>query len=134
MKRQTVQKTVILETLYRLGGHKTPNEIYEALHDKYPTISRATVFRVLSEYTEDGVTQRIGTLGATRYEYGNRPHYHVCCRICGKVADVELPYFDGLENKATAMDGFTVENHYIEFIGLCPDCAKQIGNGNGENK
>ncbi len=133
MKRQTLQKTVILQELTRLGGHRTPSEVYEALHENYPTISRATVFRVLSDLSEDGRAQKVVTLGAMRYECGNRPHYHAICRGCNKLTDVTLEYFDGIEAKVKSMDDFKIEGHYLGFIGLCSECQATLGE-NGENK
>lgn len=128
MKRQTLQKTLILETLDRMGNHPTPAEVYEEIHKTYPSISQATVFRVLAGECDEGNAQKVYTAGgATRYEYGTRKHYHISCRLCGKVADVEMPYLDGIENSVTDSFGFTIEKHYIEFVGICPEC-KSKGN------
>ena len=125
-KRHTLQKAIILETLKELRGyHPTPVEIYERIHEKYPTISRATVFRVLAGEVEDGDAQRVyAPDSALRYEYGTRKHYHVSCRKCGAVEDVEMPYQYGLEKLAEGLNGFKVERHIVEFIGLCPKCQE----------
>ena len=121
-KRNTVQKTIILDALKELCNHPTPAEVYEYIHKKYPTISQATVFRVLASESEDGDVQRFIVPGGTRYEYGLRKHYHVCCRVCGKAADVDMPYMEGIEKNAMPCDDFSVEGHIIEFVGLCPEC------------
>lgn len=122
-KRNTLQKSIILEALRELGNHPTPAMVYEHIHKSYPTISQATVFRVLAGECEEGEAQRVYAPGSgARYEYGTRKHYHVSCRICGKVADVEMPYMEGLERGAEGLEGFKVERHIIEFIGVCPDC------------
>ena len=123
-KRNTLQKQIILDALKELGNHPTPAMVYEAIHERYPTISPATVFRVLAgESEEGGEAQRVYAPGASaRYEYGLRKHYHISCRRCGRVEDVEMPYQEGLERLAESLEGFSVERHIIEFIGLCPDC------------
>ena len=124
-RRQTIQKTVILEALRELGNHPTPAMVYEHIHKSYPTISQATVFRVLAGESEEGEAQRVYAPGSSaRYEYGLRKHYHISCRLCGKVADVDMPYHHDLEKEAESAEGFTVERHFIEFIGLCPDCRE----------
>lgn len=126
-KRHTLQKTIILEALRELGNHPTPAMVYEHIHQHYPSISQATVFRVLAGECEEGEAQRVYAPGATaRYEYGKRKHYHVSCRICGKVADVEMPYLEGLEAQAEGLDGFKVERHIVEFIGICSDCLEPM--------
>jgi Fe2+ or Zn2+ uptake regulation protein len=35
-----------------------------------------------------------------------------------------MPYQHGLEKIAEGLNGFKVERHIIEFIGLCPECAE----------
>ena len=124
-KRNTLQKSIILDALKDfMEKHPTPNEVYEYIHEKHPSISRATVFRVLAGEVEDGTAQRVYAPDSTlRYEYGVRKHYHVSCRVCGKVEDVEMPYQYGLEEIAEGLNGFKVERHIVEFIGLCPDCV-----------
>ena len=122
-KRHTLQKQIILDALKELGNHPTPAMVYDHIHDRYPTISQATVFRVLAGESEGGEAQRVYAPGSSaRYEYGLRKHYHISCRLCGKVADVDMPYHHDLEKEAEYAEGFTVERHFIEFIGLCPDC------------
>lgn len=123
-KRNTLQKTIILDALKELmGTHPTPAQVYEHIHQKYPTISQATVFRVLAGEVEDGEAQRVYAPDSPlRYEYGTRKHYHVSCRKCGAVEDVEMPYQHGLEEIAEGLNGFKVERHIVEFIGLCPKC------------
>ena len=123
-KRNTLQKTIILEALMQLRGtHPTPAEVYQYIHERYPTISQATVFRVLASEVEDGEAQRVYAPDSSlRYEYGTRKHYHVSCRVCGRVEDVEMTYLEGLEKNAEALNGFKVERHIVEFIGVCPEC------------
>lgn len=123
-KRNTLQKSIILNALKELmGRHPTPTQVYEHIHEKYPAISQTTVFRVLASESKDGEVQRVYAPDSTlRYEYGHRKHYHVSCRLCGAVEDIEMPYLDGLEEKAEGINGFQVEKHIVEFIGLCPKC------------
>ena len=124
-KRNTIQKKIVLDALRELKGmHPTPVEVYELIHEKYPTISRATVFRILAGEVEEGEAQRVYAPDSSlRYEYGTRKHYHVSCRVCGRVEDVEMEYLNGLEAAAKGLNGFEVEKHIVEFIGVCPSCS-----------
>ncbi len=125
-KRNTLQKAIVREALMELKGkHPTPNDVYEYIHAKHPSISRATVFRILAGEVENGEAQRVYAPDSPlRYEYGTRKHYHVSCRICGSVEDVEMPYMEGIEKNAEGLSGFKVERHIIEFIGICDKCQK----------
>ena len=48
-ERQTKQKQIIYGALQALD-HPTATEVYGQVHENYPTVSRATVFRVLSGF------------------------------------------------------------------------------------
>ena len=61
-----------------------------------------------------------------RYDITIKKHYHIVCRDCGAVADVELEFDDGdLSGRATGMEGFSVEACHLEFSGLCSDCMRK---------
>ncbi len=124
-ERQTKQKTVIYEALCALN-HPTATEVYARLQETNPTISRATVFRVLSGFADGGKALELRMAGNdVRYDYNVERHYHVHCRECGRVADVELPWREKLPKVTTLEgEGFTVEGYSVEFTGLCPRCQK----------
>lgn len=125
-ERQTRQKTIIYEALKELD-HPTATEVYLHLHEKYPTISRATVFRVLGGFANNGRAQEVKLAGGdTRYDYNVQPHCHVRCRVCGRMGDIPLPV---LPLKSTSFDynGFKVEGFQVDFYGLCSDCGKLFG-------
>ena len=91
-ERQTKQKSVIYEALCTLD-HPTATEVYAWLQETNPTISRATVFRVLAGFADGGKALELRMAGSdVRYDFNTMKHYHVHCRECGKVADVELPW------------------------------------------
>ena len=52
-ERQTRQKRVIYDALKALD-HPTATEVYGYVHERYPSISRATVFRVLGGFAASG--------------------------------------------------------------------------------
>jgi len=123
-RRNTKQKSVILETLRDMNCHASAGMVYEKIREEHPTISRATVFRVLSDLAEDGKLLRIHFTGEDdRFDITLRPHYHITCRNCGSVADVQLSGFENPEGYVLDSGDFTVESHNLEFIGLCPKCA-----------
>lgn len=122
-RRNTKQKGVIFAALNRLNCHASAGMVYEEIHRDYPTISRATVFRVLSEAAEDGKLLRIHFTGEDdRFDVTLKPHYHIACRRCGCVADVELEGMKSPVEYIADSAGFTVESHNLEFLGVCPGC------------
>ena len=45
-KRNTVQKGIVFDVFKEMHNHPSAGMVYEAVHAKYPEISKATVYRV----------------------------------------------------------------------------------------
>lgn len=52
-ERQTRQKSIIYDALKTLD-HPTATEVYGYVHERHPSVSRATVFRVLGGFAQTG--------------------------------------------------------------------------------
>lgn len=125
MKRNTIQKTIILETLRSMNCHASAGMVYDEIREKYPTISRGTVFRVLSDAAQEGEVLRLHLAEADdRFDITTYPHYHITCRKCGFVRDIATDPGLHLENHITENGGFLVEDYHLELLGICPDCQK----------
>lgn len=46
-KRNTIQRSLVLEAVNKLHCHATADEVYEEIIKEHPTISKATVYRNL---------------------------------------------------------------------------------------
>jgi len=126
-ERQTKQKQVIYEALKTLN-HPTATEVYGWVHELAPTVSRATVFRVLGGFVSGGQALELRFAGnEVRYDYNVSAHCHARCLHCGKVADVEPKNFSVSGNiETTACDDFCVEGYTLEFFGKCKDCQENV--------
>ncbi len=126
IRRNTKQKSVILEALGRLNCHASASMVYEEVRKDHPTISRATVFRVLSDSAEDGKLLRIHfTGGDDRFDITPEPHYHITCSRCGHVADVTLRDMKNPQEYIADSAGFDIQAHNLEFVGLCAQCMAE---------
>ena len=130
IRRNTIQRTLVLEAVNELKSHATAEEIYQTVHEKHPNISRGTVYRNLNQLAESGDIRKLEVPGgADRFDHRCHDHYHVRCVVCGRVFDVEMPYLEGLEQKITDAHGFTFCGHDLMFRGTCPACAKAKEDG-----
>ena len=121
-KRNTEQKRIIMSVL-KTADHPTASELYEIIHERYPRLSRATVFRVLGQFADEGSVRRLSLKGSdTRFDAGLVPHAHCHCVKCGKITDVFEGDFKSVLNTRSA-GGYIVYSTEIEFNGLCPDCV-----------
>lgn len=124
--RNTLQRRLVLETVRRMRNHPTAEEIYLAIAAENPLISKATVYRNLKLLSEQGESLRIPIPdGADRFDFHVAPHYHIKCRVCSQVFDVDMPYQGNLCDQVTNAQGFQIESHQILFIGVCPACQKK---------
>ena len=118
-KRNTLQKSIILQTLCQMHNHPTAAMVYERVKETHPTISRSTVYRVLGQLAEEGTILHLGLAGSDgRFDDSIHQHGHVRCRLCGAVADIP-PVIIG-EPEDT--EGFLLESYSVEYRGLCPNC------------
>ncbi len=127
-KRNTLQKRIVSDVFCSMNNHPSAGMVYEAVQEKFPGISKATVYRLLAEFAEEGKIQRLKLTEANdRYDITLGKHYHVVCRCCGAVADVEATNWDTeLTTDAKGCEGFSIEDCHVEFVGVCKSCQDKI--------
>lgn len=54
IRRNTIQRTLVLEAVNQLRNHATADEIYEKIVSEHPHIGRGTVYRNLQLLAESG--------------------------------------------------------------------------------
>lgn len=125
IKRNTIQRSLVLETVNKLQCHATADEIYEAIVKEHPNISKATVYRNLKLLSEMGKIRKMEIPGgADRFDHQCHDHCHVRCEKCGRVFDVDMEYVTGLEQNIRNTHGFAFTGYDILFRGICPDCQE----------
>lgn len=126
MRRNTIQRSLVLETVNKLKCHATADEIYQAIVNEHPNISKGTVYRNLNQLAESGEIRKLEVPGgADRFDHQCHDHYHIRCLTCGRVCDVDMDYIEGLEKRIEDTHGFELSGHDLMFRGTCPDCAKK---------
>ncbi|WRS28293.1 transcriptional repressor [Oscillospiraceae bacterium MB08-C2-2] len=127
-RRNTIQRDLVLQAVRTLF-HPTAEEVYAAVVQQHPTISKATVYRNLNLLIGEGKLRRVVLPGAADcFDHTLSAHYHMKCRFCGKVLDVDLPYQAQLSPGTETQEGFLIEAHDVYFTGLCPQCRRLPGN------
>ena len=123
--RNTIQKGLILAALRELH-HPTAEDVYAAVAQRYPSIGRGTVYRNLNAIAQRGEIQKIKIPGgADIFDITTRSHYHIHCRICSRVFDIDMDYLNSIEKMIRNNHGFCIEGHDIVFRGVCPDCNEK---------
>ncbi len=128
MKRNTIQRSLTLEAVQQLKSHPTAEEVYYAVAEKHPTISRGTVYRNLNELSESGEIRKMEIpSGADHFDHRCHDHYHVRCLKCGKVFDLDMEYIPDLEKSVKDVGGFKLSGYDLVFKGICPECSASSG-------
>lgn len=95
-KRSTTQRQTMIRVLVALseeGKSFTAEEVLEDLHKAAPGIGRATVFRTIDKLVQRKVLDHIDFAdGDRRYRFceSEQHHYHLTCRQCHRVVEVDL--------------------------------------------
>ena len=120
----THQRTAIYGVLAATESHPSPEEVYESVRPDLPSISLATVYKVLDLFQRHGFLRRVSTEHqVARYDANMGTHHHLVCDGCGRIQDVSVSLPGGsLESEAGA--DFSVSHYDIIFHGLCRDCRK----------
>jgi Fur family ferric uptake transcriptional regulator len=112
-------------------------DIYRALRGDGERIGLATVYRHLHVLAEQGDVDTIHTAtGESRYRLrASSATYHLICRACGRIVEVDGSEIREWAERVAAEAGFTLTAHAIELSGLCPEHAGEArahGRSSGE--
>jgi Fur family peroxide stress response transcriptional regulator len=119
----TVQRRTILEVLAERTDHPTADQVYAAVRQRLPGVSRTTVYRVLDTLVRLGLAVKTAHPGAAvRFDPHTERHHHLLCVRCDRVIDLHAPELDGLRLPDTRRLGFEVEDFSLHIRGLCADC------------
>ena len=122
-RRATKQRAAILKTLRNTRSHPTADQIYDAVRQQIPNISKGTVYRNLQVLCEDGAISELNLIGSlSRYEEKQSRHYHFRCEQCGRVYDLDEPVKTEINKRIAQRTGFKISSHRMEFRGLCKAC------------
>jgi len=131
--RWTLPRENILDVLSRSSKHLSAKDIYGSLYAMHPGIGLTTVYRTLELMGRLGLVHKVSaTDGQTRYalrkgESGDH-HHHLICIRCGKIIDYrdfmeeELELIRKTEETLARKHNFLIQDHNIEFLGLCDKC------------
>ena len=117
------QRIKILELLDKKRAHMNVNEIYDELIKEIPTISKTTIYNSLKAFVEKGIVQCLTiTPYEMRYDIDTTPHFHLLCKKCGRVFDVDVQC---VYNEQPEIDGHIIEEIHGYFKGICKECLSK---------
>lgn len=120
-ERNTRQKTAVREVLAAARMPLPPEDIRTRARNIVPTISQATVYRILKQLLEKEEITAVQLPGepALYEEAGKKHHHFFRCRGCKQM--FEVAGCDRLIDRLVPK-GFALEDHDVFLFGLCRAC------------
>mgnify|MGYP003834715877 CR=1 FL=1 len=107
----------------------TQAALFEKLRSDGSPVGLVTIYRNLDLLSRLGLVERIynenGELGylACR-SHGH--HHHMLCRACQNTVEFEAANdLDEMIKRVESSTGYQIQDHILQFMGLCPDCRAQ---------
>jgi Fur family ferric uptake transcriptional regulator len=124
----TPQRRAIIRAIASSQDHLTPAGIYEKVHQDHPNIGLVTIYRTLDMLAKLELICELHAGGSCHSYTISTPehHHHLICANCGKVVDFTGYDLSELEQRLSLETGFEIEDHLLEFTGLCQACQKVI--------
>jgi len=118
--RPSFPRLRILEYLLKSREHPGADDVYRALVDDIPTLSKTTVYNALALFEEAGLVRRVATDGnEARYDARLEEHGHFRCESCGRIFDFAIRLDPSVE---AGLESFLVRKRSVYYQGLCPQC------------
>jgi Fe2+ or Zn2+ uptake regulation protein len=121
----TSQRRAVLEVLASRHDHPTVDQLYVAVAERLPDVSRATVYRALEKLDDLGLLRRVEHPGsAVRFDGNTTPHHHFLCMRCGAIEDLPLEAVRGHEQlEFVPVEARVAAEISLNVHGLCMRCA-----------
>ena len=121
--RVTPQRQMIMDAIQAGAGHSTPEEIYQRVYSKAPSVNRATVYRNLDFLCEMRLVVAAQIGGQMYYELaGEQPHHHLICRKCNHVQQIGHQTVKELFDKIEIEQSFLIDMDHLALFGVCKQC------------
>jgi Fur family ferric uptake transcriptional regulator len=121
----TLPRLKILEVLEKSPNHHlSAEDIYRILIEQNEEVGVATIYRVLSQFEESGIVQKLNfENNQAVYELcGLEHHDHLVCVKCNKIIEFQDDVIEKHQLQIAKKHGFELTDHSLYLYGLCKDC------------
>ena len=121
----TLPRLKMLEVLESSSSHHlSAEDIYRVLIEQNEEVGVATIYRVLSQFEESGIVQKLNfENNQAVYELcGAEHHDHLVCVKCNKIIEFQDDVIEKHQIQIAKKHGFDLTYHSLCLYGLCEDC------------
>ena len=122
-----------------MDKHLTAEKILLDLKKENENVSQATIYRILSDLSCDGVVRKYIAADnkCSCYQYVDNVdsclmHYHLICDKCGEITHFENKEMEKMRNDILENEQFDLNLQKIVLYGKCKNCLRN-GDNNEKN-
>ncbi|MBP3472917.1 MAG: transcriptional repressor [Paraprevotella sp.] len=122
----SVQRIAIMDYVMKHLTHPTVDDVYVALSQSMPTLSKTTVYNTLRLFAECGAVRML-TIDERKLCFDGcvEPHAHFICRQCGRLMDVPLSEEARRLTVPHEETDCRIEETHLYYKGVCRKCLKK---------
>ncbi|MFH1826256.1 MAG: Fur family transcriptional regulator [bacterium] len=121
--RPSHHRLKILECLEGRCDHPNVDMLYDCLKEKFPTISKTTIYNTLKVFVDKGVVSGLTIAGnELRYDADITQHAHLMCKSCGRIFDIKDFKCPNIKSEIA---GHKIDEAKLYLMGTCKNCAKR---------
>ncbi|MCM1030036.1 MAG: transcriptional repressor [Oscillibacter sp.] len=122
--KPSMQRLAIMEYLLAHRIHPTAEDVYHALYQKIPTLSKTTVYNTLNLFVAQGALQVMAIDGKNvRFDIDTTLHAHFKCQHCQQVYDLPVENIHMLKLADNSVVGQVTEMQ-LYYRGYCKNCLQ----------
>ncbi len=123
----TRQRKAVVEVVARTHTRLSAAEVLTQAQRSCPDLGLTTVYRTLEILEQMGVIRRVHLDdGCEGFAPASAEHgHHLICSRCQKTIEFEDCNMTSLLRRVAEQTGFTIEQHWLELVGLCPKCQRK---------
>lgn len=125
--RFTEQRRDLVRFIFESHQHFDADDLIDHLKQAELNISRATIYRTLSQLVEAGLLRRHDVNGRAVYEheYGYPQHEHFVCETCKRMIEFQHPALDAILREMAGRHQFQISGHTLLVRGTCVECNRK---------
>lgn len=129
--RTTPIRKLLIESLAKSPYPLSAIDIKLILQQQDTLCNKTTIYREIQSLVRSDLLKEVDFgEGKKRYEITNSHHHHLVCQKCKRIKeiDLDLTKFEEqlliLQNKINNFSDFKINQHNLEFFGICKVCSK----------
>jgi len=114
--KPSAQRVAVAEFVLHTDAHPSADEVWSRVRERFPMVSRATVYNTLNLFVEKGLVRQLTlTGGRVVFDPNVEKHHHFIDEETGRIHDV--PWEALRVSRIDEIDGFEIHAYQVVLRG-----------------